>query len=151
MKDEEVAVIRGKYGATQSVNIYDLVAGDIIILESGARIPADCLLIEGQDLSIDESYYNPNEVRAVRKRVASEKNYNENPDPFLLSQSLITSGVGKAVVCCVGPLSRRGIYEEKLDTSTKTPLENKLANLAGIFTKAGLYAAILIFLASLVR
>lgn len=133
------------------MNIYDLVVGDIIILETGARVPADCLLVEGQDLSIDESFYNQNEIRAVKKKVASEKNYNENPDPFLLSQSLIVSGVGKAVVCCVGALSRRGVVEEKLDTSTKTPLQNKLANLANIFTKAGLYASILIFLASLVR
>lgn len=151
VKDEEIAVIRGKYGATQSVNMYDLVVGDIILLETGARIPADCILIEGQDLSIDESYYNQNEIRAARKKSANEKNYYENPDPFLLSQSLIVSGVGKAVVTCVGPYSRRGVVEEKLDTSTKTPLQNKLANLAGIFTKAGLYAAIIIFLASLVR
>ena len=151
VKDQDIPVIRGKYGATQSVNIYDLVVGDIILLETGARIPADCLLIDGQDLSIDESYYNQNEVRAVKKKVASEKNYYENPDPFLLSQSLIVSGVGRAVVCCVGPQSRRGIYEDKLDTSTKTPLQKKLENLAGIFTKAGLYAAILIFIASLVR
>ena len=91
-------------------------------METGSRIPADCLLIEGQDLSIDESYYNPNEVRAVRKKVADERNYNENPDPFLLSQSLIVSGVGKAVVTCVGAYSRRGVLEEKLDTSAKTPL-----------------------------
>lgn len=56
-KDEEIAVIRGKYGATQSVNIFKLVVGDIILLEQGARVPADCLLIEGQDISVDESMY----------------------------------------------------------------------------------------------
>lgn len=71
VKDEKIAVIRGKYGATQSINIYDLVVGDIILLEAGARVPADCLLLEGQDLSIDESYYNENETRAVKKIVAS--------------------------------------------------------------------------------
>ena len=35
VKDENIAVIRGKYGATQSVNIYELVVGDVIILETG--------------------------------------------------------------------------------------------------------------------
>lgn len=50
-------MIRGKYGATQSVNIFKLVVGDIILLEQGARVPADCLLIEGQDISVDESMY----------------------------------------------------------------------------------------------
>ena len=46
IKDEDMPVIRGKYGATQSVNIYKLVVGDIILLEAGARVPADCVLIE---------------------------------------------------------------------------------------------------------
>jgi len=47
VKDEEIPVIRGKYGATQSVNVYKLVVGDIILLEAGSRVPADCLLVEG--------------------------------------------------------------------------------------------------------
>jgi Ca2+ transporting ATPase len=58
VKDEDIAVIRGKYGATQSVNIYRLVVGDVILLETGARVPADCLLLEAQDLSVDETMYN---------------------------------------------------------------------------------------------
>ena len=60
LKYETIAVIRGKYGATQTVNIYDLVVGDIVILETGCRIPADCLLIDGQDLTSDESFYDEN-------------------------------------------------------------------------------------------
>jgi P-type E1-E2 ATPase len=55
VKEESIAVIRGKYGATQSVSVFDLVVGDVILLETGQRIPADCILIEGQDLSCDES------------------------------------------------------------------------------------------------
>lgn len=47
IKDEDIPVIRGKYGATQSVNIYKLVVGDIILLETGSRVPADCILVEG--------------------------------------------------------------------------------------------------------
>jgi P-type E1-E2 ATPase len=50
VKDENIAVIRGKYGVTQSVNIFDLVVGDVILLETGARVPADCVVIESSDL-----------------------------------------------------------------------------------------------------
>lgn len=45
VKDETMPVVRGKYGATQSVNIYELVVGDVVILETGSRVPADCVLI----------------------------------------------------------------------------------------------------------
>jgi Ca2+-transporting ATPase len=34
-KDYDVAVVRGKKGATQSINIFELVVGDIILLETG--------------------------------------------------------------------------------------------------------------------
>jgi len=131
MKDEDIAVVRGKYGATQTVNIYDLVVGDIILLETGSRVPADCLLVEGSDITVDESMYYEELKKATNKMVATEENFDSLPDPFLLSNSLISTGTGYAVVCCVGARSRRGLTEEKLDTETKTPLQTKLQNLAG--------------------
>jgi magnesium-transporting ATPase (P-type) len=90
------------------------------LLETGARVPADCLLLEGQDLSVDETMYYEDQKKATKKSVASEEN--SHADPFLLSNSLIATGTGKAVVLVVGASSRRGIHEEKLDTQTKTPL-----------------------------
>ena len=35
----------------------NLVVGDIITIEAGMRIPADCILIEGMDVKCDESMY----------------------------------------------------------------------------------------------
>jgi Ca2+ transporting ATPase len=71
VKNENIAVIRGKFGSTQSVNIYDLVVGDIILLETGCRVPSDCILVEGQDLAVDESFYAGHSTN-VKKHTASE-------------------------------------------------------------------------------
>lgn len=57
VKNENIAVIRGKQGTTQSVNIYKLMVGDVILLETGCRVPADCILVESTDLTVDESMY----------------------------------------------------------------------------------------------
>ena len=65
IKNEDISVIRGKYAATQSVDMYDVVVGDVILLETGCRVPADCILLEGNEITIDETYYNPN---ATNKR-----------------------------------------------------------------------------------
>ena len=70
-KNENIAVIRGKFGATQTINVYDLVVGDIILLETGCRVPADSLLIEGQDITVDETYYNKDNRRATKKTVVT--------------------------------------------------------------------------------
>ncbi len=93
IKDENVAVIRGKYGLTQSVNVYQLSVGDIILIETGMRVPCDCLLIEGVDVSVDEKAYDPVGERDVKsKEPATAENIRDNPDPFILSQSLVDSG-----------------------------------------------------------
>lgn len=129
-----------------------MVVGDVIILETGARIPADCLLIEGTDITVDEKIYSGgNNPVVVRKSVATSENVQEHPDPFLLADTLLASGSGLAVVCVVGRKSRRGAHDPELDTSSKTPLQVKLENLGGIFTKWGLYAAIAILIASSVN
>lgn len=54
-KDENVTVIRGRHHATMSVNVWDLVVGDVVLLECGMRIPADCLIISSSDMTVDES------------------------------------------------------------------------------------------------
>lgn len=58
--------------------------------------------------------YYEDKKKASSKGVPSLENL--NADPFLLSNSLVATGSGKAVVVVVGKDSRRGIHEEKLDT-----------------------------------
>jgi len=33
------------------------VVGDVILVEAGMRIPADCVLLEGMDITVDEAPY----------------------------------------------------------------------------------------------
>ena len=37
--------------------MFDLVVGDVILVEAGMRIPADCMLVEGMDVTVDEAPY----------------------------------------------------------------------------------------------
>lgn len=58
IRNEEVSVIRGQYGLSQPCKVSDLVVGDIIRIETGMRVPADCILLDGMDITVDESVYN---------------------------------------------------------------------------------------------
>ena len=105
IKEENVPVIRGKFGATQSVSVWNLVVGDVILLSAGARVPADCLVIKAADLEVEEAQGDESESKRVRKSEATEGQHavaGASGDPFLLADSLITKGQVKAVVCCVG-------------------------------------------------
>jgi magnesium-transporting ATPase (P-type) len=52
------------------------------------RIPADCILLEGIDVSTDESAMT-GEPDHMEKSHVSEDNYESNPDPFLLGKTLV--------------------------------------------------------------
>lgn len=66
-------------------------------------MPADCLLIEEMDMTVDEKMYFPDKHELATKQCSyGGENHLENPDPILYSQSLVMSGSGKAVVLAVG-------------------------------------------------
>jgi magnesium-transporting ATPase (P-type) len=125
VKRDKIGVIRGKKGVTQTISIYQLVVGDIILIEPGCMIPADCLLINGEGILINETRYSEDRA-GKRKTAAYEENISQYPDPFLMSNTFVNVGSGRAVVCCVGKNSRRGTLDDKIDTDSKTELQKKL-------------------------
>jgi len=86
-----------------------VVVGDVILVEAGMRVPADCILLDGMDITIDEALYNEDRECIVPKLISKgEEHHRENPDPFLLARTLVLTGSGKAVVCAVGKHTRYG-------------------------------------------
>ncbi len=141
---------------TKSIDVWrDLVVGDVIILEPGCRIPADCVVIDATRLKVDENYYHKGEPTIKDKKVCHSDNMDENPDCFLLSQSLILNGSGKAVVCSVGEHSRRFEVEKELLNEPfgdpDSPLAQKLEVIGGQLGMYGIYAALIICAVLVVR
>ena len=108
------------------VYIDELVVGDIILIETGMRVPADCILLDGMDVTADETIYNEGRNLVNKKEISKgDEHHRENPDPFLLSNSLILSGSGRAVVCSVGAHTRytqQFNVEQLQDQEELTPL-----------------------------
>ena len=110
---EYCAVVRGQEGASMTVTTTQLVVGDVIKIEQGMKIPADCILLEGFDVATDESSFTGEPEQKEKKPLTAE-NYAENVDPFLLGQTLVCQGQGTAMVCCVGAHSRFGQAAQNL-------------------------------------
>nr|XP_028567281.1 plasma membrane calcium-transporting ATPase 3 isoform X2 [Podarcis muralis] len=97
-QEQKFAVIRN--GQQVQIPVAELVAGDIAQIKYGDLLPADGVLIQGNDLKIDESSLT-GESDHVRKSV--EK------DPMLLSGTHVMEGSGRMVVTAVGVNSQTGI------------------------------------------
>lgn len=116
----------------------ELVVGDIVLLQAGDRVPADSILIEEMDMNVNQQYYFPDDSVHTVKQCSTGENHFENPDPILLAGSLIMSGSGKAVVCCVGSKTLRETEltkDEMKIGEEETPLMSKLSKLATVIGK----------------
>lgn len=137
-EDRFVKVIRS--GKPCSISIYELLVGDVMLLEAGDVLPVDGVCIAGQNVSCDESSAT-GESDLIKKVSADEalsamrRDGNRNPkkaDPFLLSGARVLDGVGTFLVTAVGPHSTHGKTMMSLrDDPGLTPLQLKLNILAG--------------------
>jgi magnesium-transporting ATPase (P-type) len=131
-KDYDVSCIRGQNGTTSPVNAWDLVVGDIITFEAGDRIPADCILLDSIDLKIDEAYHNDDVKTILDKHHTTADTIDKNYDSFLLAESLVVEGSGKAcvlVVCKPYCTRHRRVIKQNDDDAKVSPLQERLSNI----------------------
>ncbi|XP_072136410.1 plasma membrane calcium-transporting ATPase 2 isoform X1 [Mobula birostris] len=97
-QEQKFAVVRG--GQVNQIPVSEIVTGDIAQIKYGDLLPADGVLIQGNDLKIDESSLT-GESDHVRKSA--------DKDPMLLSGTHVMEGSGKMLVTAVGVNSQTGI------------------------------------------
>ncbi|XP_048665681.1 plasma membrane calcium-transporting ATPase 4 isoform X2 [Marmota marmota marmota] len=97
-QEQKFSIIRN--GQLIQLPVAEIVVGDIAQIKYGDLLPADGILIQGNDLKIDESSLT-GESDHVRKSL--EK------DPMLLAGTHVMEGSGRMVVTAVGINSQTGI------------------------------------------
>jgi len=134
-------------GKEQVILAEGLVIGDIIKIEAGDKIPADCRIIYSNNVNVDEAALTGESVPASKvdktvntKNIADQKN-------MLFSGTLVTRGIGRAVVVRTAMDTEIGkiatlVQETKAD---KTPLQKKLDGLARFLGIAILVVIALVF------
>ena len=134
--EEEVEVIRN--GNATTVAKKDIVVGDVVIINTGAEIPADGRLLEAISLYVDESTLNGESVPAYKS--VKEEEFDKDAS-YATNQVLrgtkVMEGHGIFVVEAVGDSTENGkVFEAaQIDDSVKTPLSEQLDGLSELITK----------------
>ena len=146
-------VIRGNI--QKEINSEDLVPGDLIILEAGNCVPADCRLIESFNLKVEESSLT-GETTAVNKE--SDKICKENvPLGDMVNMAFMTSivvnGHAKAVVTQTGMDTKVGKIANMIieNESPETPIQRKLNQVGKILGVVCLAICLIIFIIGLIK
>ena len=133
-------VIRNK--KVEEINIEDVVVGDIVLLQSGDKVPADGIIIEGE-LLVDESSLNgeTKEIKkeaVIRKCPVTEKN-------TVFRGTVVYAKEATVQITKVGDNTFYGSIAKELQEKTpESPLKIRLRGLANIISKIGYIGAALV-------
>ena len=137
------------------LNQRDIVTGDILLLSTGDKIPADGRLLESMELSADESSLTGESFPVKKdayKTITDEKTPLAERFNMLYSGTFITNGYGKLLVTAVGSYTEFGKIARELGNTKKTttPLQERLGRMGKWIAIAGAAAAALLFASQLI-
>ncbi|KAI3678880.1 hypothetical protein L6452_38184 [Arctium lappa] len=131
-------------GRRQKISIFDIVVGDVAILNIGDQIPADGLFVDGYSLLVDESSMTGESENITVDAVTN---------PFLFSGSKVADGHCRMLVLSVGTNTAWGRMMSSItgDSNEQTPLQVRLNKLTSSIGKVGLAVAFLVLVVMLIR
>lgn len=139
-------------GHEQAIENTLLVPGDIVLLKTGDRVPADLRLCSAEDLAIDESVLT-GESAPARKDPAALTNVPEGPHDaasLAFAGSGVVSGKGTGVVLATGMKSSIGLIAKlTADTHHKSQFEQGIARFSSVILKIVVVTLAIVFVANL--
>ena len=140
-------------GVESVIDAKELVPGDIIKVEAGDFIPADCRLIESTSLKSEESALTGESVPSEKDASITVKDNAPLGDRqnMIFSGCSITYGTALAVVTATGMDTEMGKIANLLDSEEEgqTPLQKKLASLGKYLGIVALTCCAIIFIVGL--
>lgn len=138
-------VVRDK--KLQVINAEFLVIGDLIHLESGDRVPADCMLVEDSGFMVDESLLTGESVGVNKKANTTSKTSS------VYMGTIVLKGKGRAVITDTGMKTEMGKIAGMLQKieSEKSPLKEKMNSLGTVIVIICLVICVVVTLTGIFR
>lgn len=152
MINTEAIVIRD--GNKIRISSDDLVPGDIVLLESGSKVPADLRLLDAMDLKVDESMLTGESLSTLKNTLLKNQDITLNDrDNMVYSGTFVTYGRAKGIVVATAKNTELGKITHLIEetTSMDTPLTKKIASFSKLLLYVILFLAALTFMIGILR
>ncbi len=148
----EIRVLRN--GNTEKITSQQIVPGDIIILSSGDKVPADLRLFESRDLQINESTLTGESVPTQKNTDPADTDAVVGDQTSMaFAGTLVTRGTGKGVVTATGQNTETGRISQMMDEGNdlETPLTRKIQAFSKTLLWVILFFSGIIFLLAVLK
>ena len=136
-------------GRVQEIDATLVVPGDIVVLEAGNYVPADCRLINSYNLKIEESALTGETIPSLKdsSKILKENTAMGDLCNMVFATTIVVNGHGEAIVVETGMNTRVGKIAGMIieDESPETPIQKKLAEVGKILAIACIIICVLIF------
>ena len=153
MAPPKAKVIRD--GENNEINAEDLVPGDIVLLEAGNYVPADCRILESFNLKVEESSLTGETEPVLKDENMICKNDIALGDManMVFMSSIVVNGHGKAVVTDTGMNTKVGKIANMMieNDAPETPIQKKLGQVGKSLGIVCLVICIFIFFIGLIK
>ncbi len=148
-----VTVLRG--GEAVTVSAADIVRGDVIFLEAGMIIPADCRLVTAEDLFMDEYILTGDETDVAKNADATLDGIALIPERvnMIYAGCGVSRGKGKAVVVSTGQSTEYALMlnDPNNQVSPLPELSKDLATLERLITLPVLVISVILMIVAVLR
>lgn len=141
-------------GREDVLEAWELVPGDIVLLEAGDVVPAEARIIEHENLAVKESALTGESMQVEKStEILPEETHLSERLNMVFSGTLITRGTVKAIVTATGNETELGKISELTHQAEDeaTPIEKKLAALSKRLIWLTLILAVLIAISGYVQ
>lgn len=145
-------VIRG--GKPVTIPAEQIVPGDVALLETGDRVPADAALLECSSLQVDESLLTGESVPVEKSlSTGSRKSGGDQKKSSVYMGTIVTSGRAKALVHATGMNTEMGHIADLIQNieEDQTPLQKRLEHLGKLIVTACLAICAVVSLTGILR
>ena len=146
MLSAEARAVRG--GETRLIAAEELVPGDVVLLESGDRIPADLRLVEVKNLRTEEAALTGESVPIDKTTEAvGERATVGDREGMAFSGTLVSSGRGKGIVVATGSNTELGRINQLMEgvSALDTPLLRQIKKFGYAITAVIAVVAVIVF------
>ena len=142
-----ITVIRD--GVNQEVATNELVPGDILSLESGDIVPADCILLEERSFKVDETTFTGESISVTKKPVL-DRNQEITDENRLLQGVIIVSGNAFAEIVHTGTHTKLAeIAKSASEVQTESDLVKGIDRISKFILKTTLITLLFVVLANI--
>ncbi len=142
-------------GVVTELSAAEVVVGDILVLKPGTYVVADARVVHSNNLSLDESILTGESMPVMKTAEALRQTDTALGDRFnmIYGGTLVTGGLGLAVVVAVGPMTEIGRIQSLVATSAppETPIERQLEQIGNQLVVLSAIVCGVVFLMGLMR